>query len=125
MAESEQLIASAVERFQAQVPALAKLKLVAGLELTAGGLGGPGRSDHFRVEVPGPKVSPDDPEDARIRISVPRTMFNLLAAEGQLADWREAFYYGHLKVAGDERVKRLLGRAIERSEPGGSPQGSS
>ena len=120
------MIASAVERFQAQVPALAKLKLVVGLELTAGGLRGPGRSDHFRVEVPGPKVSRGRPRGRPDAGShVPRTMFDLLAEEGQLADWREAFYYGHLKVAGDERVKRLLGRAIERSEPGGSSQGSS
>ena len=39
-------------------------------------------------------------------------MFNLLAEEGELADWREAYHYGHLKVAGDRRVMRLLGRAI-------------
>jgi hypothetical protein len=39
-------------------------------------------------------------------------MFGLLADEGQLVDWREAFHYGHLKVDGDPRVKRLLGQAI-------------
>jgi hypothetical protein len=39
-------------------------------------------------------------------------MFRLLAEEGQLVDWREAFHYGHLKVHGDTRVKRLLGQAI-------------
>ena len=33
-------------------------------------------------------------------------MFDLLAEEGGLADWRDAFYYGHLKVSGDPRVKR-------------------
>jgi hypothetical protein len=42
-------------------------------------------------------------------------MFTLLAEEGQLADWRDAFYYGHLKVSGDDRVKRLLGKAIGRA----------
>ena len=45
---------------------------------------------------------------------MPKTMFNLLAEEGGLADWREAFHYGHLKVGGDARVKRLLGKAIGR-----------
>jgi hypothetical protein len=41
-------------------------------------------------------------------------MFNLLAEEGELADWKDAFYTDHLKVEGDPRVRRLLGKAIER-----------
>ena len=44
---------------------------------------------------------------------MPKAMFDLLAKEGGLADWRDAFFYGHLKVEGDARVKRLLGRAID------------
>jgi hypothetical protein len=32
-----------------------------------------------------------------------------------VADWRDAFYYGHLQVGGDDRVKRLLGKAIAAS----------
>ena len=114
MADSSKLVSAAVERVQAEVPALANLKLIFGLELTAGGLMGPSKADQFTVEVPGPKVSEGEPENARIRVSIPRTMFELLASEGQLVDWREAFYYGHLKVSGDERVKRLLGKAIGR-----------
>ena len=35
---------------------------------------------------------------------MPAAMFALLAEEGELADWREAYYYGHLKVGGDPRV---------------------
>ena len=54
MAPTSELIIVAVQRFQAQVPALAGLKLVAALELTGGGLTGPQRSEHFRIEVPGP-----------------------------------------------------------------------
>ncbi len=115
MASTEELIAAAVQRVQEQAPSLAKLKLVVGLELTSGGLTGPGKSDEYRIEVPGPKVSPGEPDDARLRLSVPKTMFNLLAEEGGLADWREAFRYGHLKVSGDARVKRVIGRAIEPS----------
>jgi hypothetical protein len=37
-------------------------------------------------------------------------------------DWKEAFFYGHLKVEGDPRVRRLIGEAIERSEAAGSPK---
>jgi hypothetical protein len=115
MASSEALISRAVGRVQAEAPALAKLKLVFGLELTSGGLTGPGSSDRFRVELPGPKVGEGAGDDERIKLSVPRAMFKLLAEEGGLADWREAYHYGHLRVEGDPRVKRLLGQAIERS----------
>ncbi len=116
MAASDgQLIATAVERVQGEVPALANLKLVLSLELTAGGLTGPGKSETYRVEIPGPKVSEGEPEDARLALTVPKTMFKLLAQEGGLADWREAFHYGHLRVSGDSRVKSLLGRAIAAS----------
>jgi hypothetical protein len=112
---SRDLIIVAVQRLQEEVPALAKLKLVFGLELTGGGLTGPATSQRYRIEVPGPQVSEGAADDARIELSLPQTMFNLLAEEGRLDDWKDAFYYGHLKVEGDPRVQRLLGRAIERA----------
>ena len=115
MASTEELIVAAVERVQEQAPSLAKLKLVVALELTSGGLTGPGKTDIYRIEVPGPKVSAGEPDDARLTLTIPKTMFDLIAAEGGLADWREALHYGHLKVGGDSRVKRVIGRAIEPS----------
>ncbi len=105
-------IAAAVARVQRQVPKLANLKLVFGVELTSGGLMGPEKSERYRVELPGPQVSEGAADDERITLSIPQAMFRVLAAEGQLADWREAFMYGHLKVEGDARVQRLLGQAI-------------
>lgn len=115
MASTSDLIIVAIQRLQGQVPAFAKLRLVFGLELTVGGLTGPGESERYRIELPGPKVGEAAGEDERIHLSVPRTMFTVLAEEGQLVDWREAFRYGHLKAEGDPKVLRLLGRAIERS----------
>ena len=115
MPSTSDLIIVALQRLQPQVPAFAKLKLVFGLELTAGGLTGPGESEEFRIEIPGPKVSAGHAEDARLHLEMPRAMFGLLAEEGELMDWKEAFYYGHLKVDGDARVRRLLGQAIEKS----------
>jgi hypothetical protein len=112
---TSELIVAAVQRVQSEVPALANLKLVFSLELTSGGLTGPAGSESFRVEVPGPKVTEGDADDARVALTVPKTMFNLLAEEGGVADWRDAFYYGHLKVGGDDRIKRLLGKAIAAS----------
>jgi hypothetical protein len=109
------LVVVAVQRVQGEVPALANLKLVFSLELTSGGLMGPAQSETFRIEVPGPKVAEGDAPDARITVTVPKTMFTLLAKEGGVADWREAFHSGHLRVGGDARVKSLLGKAIAAS----------
>jgi hypothetical protein len=117
MATSSDQIVGAIKRFQEQVPALAKLRLVFGLELTARGLTGAAEPQHFRVEVPGPKVSDGPADDERIVISIPATMFKVLAAEGELADWQEALHYRHLQVEGDARVKRLLGQAIQPALP--------
>lgn len=112
MASTEDQIAAAVARVQGQVPKLAKLKLVFGVELTSGGLTGPGKSERFRVELPGPSVSEGGADDERLQLSIPRPMFEVLAKDGELADWREAFHYGHLRVEGDHRIQRLLGQAI-------------
>jgi hypothetical protein len=124
MATSTDQIARAVKRFRDQVPALAKLKLVFGLELTTQSLTGEPAPERFRVELPGPKVSEGAGDDERIVISLPATMFRVLAEEGQLADWQEALHYRHLQIEGDPRVQRLLGQAIEpalaASEPGAS-----
>jgi hypothetical protein len=109
------LIAAAVKRVQDEVPALANLKLVLSLELTSGGLMGPEQSEAYRIELPGPNVSQRAADDARLTLTIPKTMFNLLAEEGGIADWREAFHYRHLQVGGDDRVKRLLGKAVAAS----------
>jgi hypothetical protein len=112
VASEAELIRAAVSRLQGEAPKVAGLKLVFGVELTRGGLTGPARSQRFRVELPGPEVSDGPGDDERVMVSIPGPMFALLAEEGQLADWREAYHFGHLKVSGDPRVIRLLGRAI-------------
>jgi len=111
VASAEGLIKSAVGRIQAEVPALAKLKLVFGLQL-------PARGDVqvYRVELPGPKITKGNADDERLRLSVPRSMFNILAAEGEVADWREAFEHGHLKIEGDRKVQQLIGQVIEKAD---------
>lgn len=114
MASTTELISAAVSRIQTQAPALAKLKLVFGLEL-------PARGDVqvFRVELPGPEVSKGFADDERLRVSIPRTMFNVLAADGELADWHEAYAHGHVKVEGDPRVQKLIAQVIEKAEARG------
>jgi hypothetical protein len=113
-AGTPELIKQAVDGLQAEVPALAKLKLVFGLELR-----GRGDVQLYRVEVPGPKISKGHGEDERIHLSVPRSHFNELVAHGALRDWHEAFDLGHIKVEGDPQIQRLIGQVIERTEARG------
>jgi hypothetical protein len=107
--DTRTLIVSAVEDLMRDVPALARLKLVARLELRAHG-GDP----IWRVEVPGPTVTKDPAGDARIDLSIGRPEFNELAKEGRLAKWVEAYQHGQLRVSGDPGVIQLLGNVIER-----------
>lgn len=113
-ASTAELIRTAVERLQQQVPALANLKLVFGVELR-----GRGDVQLYRVEVPGPKVSKGFGEDERVHIALARSHFNELAADGKLKHWHEAYDHGHVKVEGDPNIQRLIGQLIERSEARG------
>jgi hypothetical protein len=106
-----ELIKQAVAGLQREVPQLAKLKLTFGLELR-----GRGDIQHFRVELPGPKVSKSFGEDERLKVSIPRSHFNELAADGRVSQWHEAYDHGHIKVEGDPNVQRLIGKLIAQSE---------
>jgi hypothetical protein len=107
--DTRTLIVSAIEGVVREVPALARLTMVARLELRAHG-GDP----IWRVEVPGPKVTRDPAGDARIDVSIGRPEFNELAKEGRLRDWVDAYERGHVRVSGDPGVVKLLGNVIER-----------
>jgi hypothetical protein len=108
--DTRSLIREAIERLQAEVPALGRVKLVMRLELRARG----GNVPIWRVEVPGPKISRDPAGDARVDISVARSHFNELATDGRLRDWVEAYERGHVRVSGDAGVVKLLGNVIGR-----------
>jgi hypothetical protein len=109
--DTKTLIETAVQRFLDEVPALANLKLVAGLELRA-------RHDMqiYRVELPGPKVSKDVPADAKVTLTVNRSQFNELATKGHVRDWREAFEHGDAKATGIDQVMKLIVNVVERQE---------
>jgi hypothetical protein len=111
MASTPDLIRTAVERFQAEVPALAKLKLVFGLQLKA-------RHDIqlYRVELPGPKITKDLRQDERILVEIDRPQFNQLAEKGTLASYRRAAETGHIKVSGDSNVTKLVVQVVEKQE---------
>ena len=110
------LIRGAIERLQAaRCRRSAKLKLVFGLELR-----GRGDVQVFRVEVPGPKISKGIGDDERLHVSIPRSHFNELAADGQVKHWREAYEHGHIKVEGDPNIQKLVGQVIAHAEARGA-----
>ena len=105
------LIEQGVRRFQEEVPALAKLKLVFELELR-----GRGDTQMFRVELPGPKISKGVADHARVTVEISRPHFNELASEGHVADYAEAYEHGHIKASGDANVLKLIAQVVERHE---------
>lgn len=108
--DTRSLIAQAIDRFTAEVPALKQLKLVIRLELRARG----GDVPIWRVELPGPKISRDPAGDARVDVSVSRAEFNDLAAKGKLKNWADAYRQGHVHVSGDAGVIKLVGQVVQR-----------
>ncbi len=111
MASTADLIRTAVERFQEEVPALQKLKLVFGLELKA-------KHDIqlYRVELPGPTITKDLAQDERVLVQVDRPQFNELAEKGTIRSYRRAYETGHIKASGDSNVLKLIAQVVERQE---------
>jgi hypothetical protein len=109
MARAQELISTAYRRFAGEVPALGNLKLTVRLELR-----GRGDVQVFGVRLPGPIITKGEPEDARLELAIPRAEFNQLAERGTLADWREAYEHGHVKVSGDREIQQLLAKVIDR-----------
>jgi hypothetical protein len=111
MASTAQLIQTAIERFQAEVPSLQKLKLVFGLELKA-------KHDIqlYRVELPGPKIKKELAQDERVLVQIDRAQFNELAESGTLKSYRKAYETGHIRATGDSNVRKLIGQVVVRQE---------
>jgi hypothetical protein len=111
MASTRDVIAEGVGGVLAELPELAKLKLLIRLELR-----GRGDVQVYGVQVPGPEITKGEPRSPRLDISVSRSHFNELAAHGKLKHWREAYDHGDVKVGGDPQVQKLLGQVIERHQ---------
>ena len=112
MASTQDLIKTAIERFQAEVPALGQLKLVFELELR-----GRGDVQMFRVEVPGPKITQGaSTQDARVTVAIPRSDFNELADRGAGQRLLAAFENGHIRASGDTNIQKLIAQVVQRHE---------
>ena len=73
----------------------------------------------YRVELPGPKISKGIGDDERVHVSIPRSHFNELAADGKLKHWHEAYDHGHIRVEGDPNIQKLVGQVIAHAEARG------
>jgi hypothetical protein len=109
--DAKALIELAVRRFIGEVPALEPIKLVVAVELR-----GRGDVQHFRLEMPGVKVTKGPAADARVRVDMRREFFNVMAREAKVPDWVEAFTYGQAKGSGPEQILRLIENVVERHQ---------
>jgi hypothetical protein len=109
--DAKALIELGVRRFLKEVPALEPIKLVVGVELR-----GRGDVQHFRLEMPDVKVTKGPAADARLRVDMRREFFNVMAREGKVADWIEAFSYGQAKATGPEQFLKLIINVVERQQ---------
>ena len=109
--DAKALIELATRRFISEVPALEPIKLVVAVELR-----GRGDVQHFRLEMPSVSVTKGPATDARLRIDMRREFFNVMAREGKLPDWIEAFTYGQAKASGPEQFLRLITNVVDRQQ---------
>jgi hypothetical protein len=109
--DAKGLIEIATRRFIGEVPALEPIKLVVGVELR-----GRGDVQQFRLEMPGVKVTKGPAADARLRVDMRREFFNIMAKEGKVPDWVEAFTYGQAKASGPTQIMKLISNVVERHQ---------
>jgi hypothetical protein len=109
--DAKTLIETAVRNFVTEVPALAPIKLVVGVELR-----GRGDVQHFRLQMPEIAVTKAPATDARVNVDMRREFFNVMAKDAKVPDWIEAFTYGQAKATGPEQILKLIVNVIERHE---------
>ena len=111
VSDTKAQIEGAITHFLAEVPALAPLKLIVGLDLR-----GRGDTQQYRIELPGPKITKDVGTDAKVRLEMARAFFNEMAKDAKVADWREAFHYGQAKATGVPQILKLIVHVVEKQE---------
>lgn len=109
--DAKTLIETAARRFVEEVPALAPITLVVGIELH-----GRGDVQHFRLQMPAIQVTKGPADDARINMEMRREFFNVMAAEGKVPDWIEAFTYGKAKATGPTQFLKLIANVVDKHQ---------
>jgi hypothetical protein len=109
--DAKALIELATRRFLEEVPALEPIKLVVGVELR-----GRGDVQHFRLQMPEIQVTKGAASEAHVRVDMRREFFNVMAKEGKVPDWIEAFTYGQAKATGPEQFLKLITKVVEAQQ---------
>jgi len=109
--DAKTLIETAARNFLTEVPALAPMKLVVGVDLR-----GRGDVQQFRLELPDVTVTKDAANDAKVRVEMQRAFFNVMAVDGKVPDWIEAFTYGQAKATGPSQILKLIVNVVEKHE---------
>ncbi|MGH2879175.1 MAG: hypothetical protein ACRDK4_06175 [Solirubrobacteraceae bacterium] len=109
--DAKTLIEAAARRFVEEVTALAPMKVVVGVELH-----GRGDIQHFRLQMPELAVTKGPADDARINVEMRREFFNVMAAEGKVPDWIEAFTYGKAKATGPSQYLKLIANVVDKHQ---------
>lgn len=107
--DAKALIEAATKRFIEEVPALAPINIVVGVQLR-----GRGDTQHFRLKMPEITVTKGVPDDARLEVEMRREQFNVMAKDGKLPDWVEAFTYGMAKATGPSQFLRLIASVVDK-----------
>jgi len=109
--DAKSLIERAARRFVEEVPALAPMTVVVGVELQ-----GRGDVQFFRLQMPDVQVTKGPPDDARITVQMRREFFNVMANEGKIPDWIEAFTYGKAKATGPSQYLKLISNVVDKQQ---------
>lgn len=109
--DAKTLIETATRNFLTEVPALAPMKLVVGVDLR-----GRGDVQQFRLQLPEIEVTKDAANDAKVRVEMQRAFFNVMAVDGKVPDWIEAFTYGQAKASGPSQILKLIVNVVEKHE---------
>ena len=109
--DAKTLIELATRRFLEEVPALAPIKLVVSVELR-----GRGDVQQFRLQMPDVAVTKASATDAHMRVEMRREFFNVMAKEGKVPDWIEAFTYGQAKATGPDQFLKLITKVVEAQQ---------
>jgi hypothetical protein len=109
--DAKNLIERAARRFVEEVPALATMTLIVSVELQ-----GRGDIQHFRLQMPDFQVTKGPADDARINVEMRREFFNIMANEGKVPDWIEAFTYGKAKATGPTQFLKLISTVVDKQQ---------
>jgi hypothetical protein len=66
--------------------------------------------------MPDLQVSKGPADDARITVQMRREFFNIMANEGKVPDWIEAFTYGKAKATGPSQYLKLIANVVDKQQ---------